>query len=81
MCTHEGCTVPCPDEDGISRCPCHGAQFDANGDNIRPANGVTRQGNLRHLAVTFEGAGASARIIVHVDQLEPERAARVPPPA
>jgi choline dehydrogenase-like flavoprotein/Rieske Fe-S protein len=33
-CTHEGCFVDWIDADGIFRCPCHTAHFDAAGVNV-----------------------------------------------
>ncbi len=46
-CTHQGCTLPTPVR-GTITCPCHGAQFDANGAVTR---GPART-SLAHYAVT-----------------------------
>jgi Rieske Fe-S protein len=34
ICTHLGCTVGSPDAKGTTTCPCHGSQFDGNGNVI-----------------------------------------------
>ncbi|RDI95614.1 ubiquinol-cytochrome c reductase iron-sulfur subunit [Meiothermus sp. QL-1] len=34
-CTHQGCTVPLPDQRGIMECNCHGSQFRADGTLLR----------------------------------------------
>jgi cytochrome b6-f complex iron-sulfur subunit len=34
ICTHRGCTLK-SSNDGVFRCPCHGARFDAQGDVVR----------------------------------------------
>jgi Rieske Fe-S protein len=46
-CTHQGCTLPTPVR-GTITCPCHGAQFDANGAVTR---GPART-SLAHYSVT-----------------------------
>jgi len=32
LCPHQGCTVAWEDDQGLFACPCHGSQFDADGD-------------------------------------------------
>lgn len=34
ICTHQGCPVDPPASDGSTFCPCHGSQFDGNGNVI-----------------------------------------------
>jgi Rieske Fe-S protein len=31
VCTHNGCKPAVPNSDGVMACPCHGAQFNADG--------------------------------------------------
>ena len=34
-CTHKGCLVKYKEKDGRIECPCHGSQFDLNGNVLR----------------------------------------------
>lgn len=34
ICTHQGCTIGPPTANGTTTCPCHGSEFDGNGDVI-----------------------------------------------
>jgi Rieske Fe-S protein len=34
ICTHQGCTIGAPNGSGTSTCPCHGSEFDGNGNVI-----------------------------------------------
>jgi nitrite reductase/ring-hydroxylating ferredoxin subunit len=39
ICTHQGCTVDPPAQDGSTLCACHGSRFDGNGAVLKgPAN-------------------------------------------
>ena len=33
-CTHTGCEVDLPDDNGIVECPCHGSRFDSDGRRL-----------------------------------------------
>jgi Rieske Fe-S protein len=35
-CTHKGCEIEPPDDDGIMVCPCHGSRFDRSGAVVSP---------------------------------------------
>jgi Rieske Fe-S protein len=78
VCTHQGCTVPCPTA-GISTCPCHGAQFDANGNNVRGPSGGGPVPGLPHYLVTFSGTGASAVVVVNTGVVLTDRNTRAMP--
>jgi len=54
VCTHQGCTVAVvPGAAAIFNCPCHGSQFDVNGNVLRgPAARP-----LPHYAVAVDAAG------------------------
>ena len=48
QCTHLGCSVGAPSANGTSVCPCHGSEFDGNGNVVvGPATAP-----LPHYAVT-----------------------------
>jgi Rieske Fe-S protein len=34
ICTHQGCEVDWSSADQLFECPCHGSQYDINGDNV-----------------------------------------------
>jgi len=75
ICTHSGCTVPCP-VGGLIKCPCHGSQYDANGDVVQgPA-----PADLVHYLVSFECVGDEAKIYVDKSQVLADRTTRVLPP-
>jgi len=49
ICTHQGCIVGAPSNNGATFCPCHGSQFDGNGRvTAGPAFSP-----LQHYAVTI----------------------------
>lgn len=48
VCTHQGCVVDAPSSNGTTTCPCHGSQFDGNG-NVLLGPAVAP---LDHYAVT-----------------------------
>jgi thiosulfate dehydrogenase [quinone] large subunit len=54
VCPHQGCTVGWDPADGILRCPCHGATFDA-GDGGRALGGPTTQ-SLAALPISVDPA-------------------------
>jgi Rieske Fe-S protein len=78
VCTHEGCPIPVPATDGTSTCPCHHARFDAQGDNLVGPNGRGTLAPLPHFAVTLEGSGPDARIVVDTGTRQLDRTARTP---
>ena len=47
VCTHQGCIIDAPNSSGTATCPCHGAQFDGNGNVTRGPAGSP----LKHFAV------------------------------
>jgi Rieske Fe-S protein len=62
VCTHQGCTAAPAGATGARQinCPCHGSQYDSNGNVIRgPAPRP-----LVHFAVTVDAAG---NIVVHTN--------------
>jgi Rieske Fe-S protein len=74
-CTHDGCPVPCP-VGGTITCPCHGSQFNANGDVLAgPA-----LSDLRHYFVSFECVGDAVKIYVDKAVTLDDRTTRVLPP-
>lgn len=81
LCTHNGCSLPAPTSaDGTISCPCHGARFDAKGNNLTGPRGQGRLADLEHYVVTFQGTGESARIVVDTSMVQSDRNARVPAP-
>ncbi len=72
VCTHQGCTVPAPaTTGGMSTCPCHSSQFDANG-NVQPGGQAST--NLPHYAVVIN----SGNVIVDLNMVVSDRASRTP---
>ena len=62
---------------GTSTCPCHGSQYNGNGDVTHgPA-----PASLNHFAISFTGTGADALVVVDVNTIETDRSRRFPPPA
>lgn len=57
QCTHMGCTIGSPIS-GIMTCPCHGAQFDMQGDVVRgPAARP-----LHHYNVSYDASAQTVTI-------------------
>lgn len=74
-CTHTGCIVPCP-VDGVMTCPCHGSEYNANGDvQVGPA-----LDDLRHYPVSFECVGDLVKIYVDDTNILDDRQTRAEPP-
>ena len=70
ICTHQGCLVGPPNSKGATTCPCHGSQFDGNGDVTQGPAGSP----LVHFAVAVCGGE------VYVDpRTEVPAATRTPP--
>lgn len=75
ICTHQGCTVPCP-VGGVMKCPCHGSMYNANGDVVMgPA-----PADLVHYLVSFECVGDEVKIYVDKSQILADRTTRLQPP-
>lgn len=75
ICTHQGCTVPCP-VGGVMKCPCHGSMYNANGDVVMgPA-----PADLVHYLVSFECVGDEVKIYVDKSQILADRTTRLLPP-
>jgi Rieske Fe-S protein len=71
VCTHQGYTIPIPVM-GVSTCPGHASQFDANGD-LRPGPGPATI-NLPHYPVMIN----SGRVMVDTSMTVTDRTTRTP---
>ena len=79
ICTHQGCVVGPPSSDGTMICPCHGSEFDGDGNVlVGPATAP-----LEHFAVTTCGGDVyvNTKKSVAASTRTPARASRPSPQA